>query len=121
MPLDFGRLTQTGVQAAKRVGATATATITRPAGPPDPITGVVSGATLVQTVDVVQANARRQAMASSAHWVHARTILLCGATGLAFAPAVGDRVTFAGATGPITAIDAFAPAGTVVAYFLAVG
>ncbi|MFN9087353.1 MAG: hypothetical protein ACK6DP_12390 [Gemmatimonas sp.] len=120
MALDLAKLTQTAVGAATKAGVTTRATITR--NPvPDPITGAVSGTPVSQTVDVVQADARRYAKASDAAWTGVTTALFVAAADLTFTPKRGDTVLFAGITGRLIAIDEYAPTGIPFGYFLGLG
>jgi hypothetical protein len=120
MALDFAKLTKTAVQATKKAGATATATITR--NPvPNSMTGTVTGSPIPQTVDVIQADAYRHRKASDAAWTSANTALFVSALSVLFTPLRGDTVTFAGKTGRIVALDEYSPAGPVIGWFLGVG
>jgi hypothetical protein len=121
MAVDVGALVVKALATAKKTGVADVVTITRPAPAPDPLTGVASGTTTVQTVDATQATPRRSVMLSDSAWTTARVVLLIPAKTLTFTPATGDLAAFGGATGRITATEALAPAGTPVAWFLAVG
>lgn len=121
MALNLARLTQTALKAATRAGVTATATITRPAGPPDPLTGAQSGTAVTQTVPVVQANSRKAAKASDAAWTSVRTVLMLAAADASFTPQRADLVMFAGRTSRIEALDEYAPTGVPIGWFLGLG
>lgn len=122
MALDLVAITHAAMQTATRAGATAPATITRPVGPPNPLTGAAATGTPVsQTVDVSQADARKKAKAGNAAWTSARVVLFVAAAACTFAPKRGDRVTWAGQTLTITETEDYAPTGAVIGYFLALG
>lgn len=121
MAIDLVALTSRAIATAAESGVAARATITRPAPAPDPITGVQSGSAVSQTVDVVQAEARRFGRRGDTTWAQASTALLVAAGSLTFTPQVGDTVTFAGTTLRVTVRDDYAPAGQVIAYFLGLG
>jgi hypothetical protein len=109
------------VRTAKRSGVAATATITRPAPPPNALTGVQAGSAVPQTVAVIQADAYRTNKKGDAAWSTARVVLFVASEMVAFTPEIGDHCTFAGQKGRITGRDSYAPAGAVIGYFLAVG
>jgi hypothetical protein len=119
--INFPQIAQTTVRAATAAGATAIATITRPAPPPHPLTGVQSGGSLTQTVDVVQTMARKIAKSNDAAWSTVRTEMFVAANAAQFTPARGDLVTFAGRAGRLEAIEEYAPTGTPLGWFLGVG
>jgi len=121
MALNLAKLTQTGMAAATKAGVTASITITRPVPPPDPLTGVQSGAAVSQTVDAVQAQGRKSAKAGDAAWSSVRTALFVAARDTTFTPLRGDLVAFAGKASRIEAIDEYAPSGTVIGWFLGIG
>lgn len=121
MPVDLAGLTQTAVGIAKQVGVAATVTITRPAGPPNPLTGAATTPSLAQVVPVIQSDARRASRANDAAWTTTRTALFLAAKDATFAPARADLVTFAGRTSRIEALEEFAPAGEPIGWFLGVG
>lgn len=121
MGIDVVALTATGIAAAKRAGLTARITVTRPAPPPNPVTGVASGAAMSQTLDAIQAKPRRSAKAKDGGWTTAQTVLYVAAAGLTFSPTTGDLVTFAGRTLRLAATDEDAAAGTVTGWFLHLG
>lgn len=118
MPLDFAKLAQTGVAAAAKVGATAPITITRPAPPPDPLTGAASGSTVTQTSRAIPSDARRYAKAGDAAWTTVRTALFVAANDLSFTPQRADLVAYAGRTARLEAIEEYAPNGVPLGYVL---
>jgi len=120
MGVNFALLVQTAVGVAKQVGATAQATIAR-ATVPNPLTGTVTGSPITQTVDVIQADARKYAKASDAAWTQVRTVLFLSARQATFTPQVGDAVTWAGRTGRLVALEEYTPAGAVIGWFVGVG
>lgn len=121
MALDLRTITQGAMRTATGVGVTASATITRPAPPPDPLTGVVTGTPVAQTVPVVQSAARRSAKASDAAWTSVRTALFLAAADATFTPQRGDLVAFAGRTSRLEALEEYAPTGVAIGWFLGVG
>jgi hypothetical protein len=119
--VDLGALVVKAIATAKRTGVAGEVTLTRPAPAPNPLTGVASGSSSTQTVDATQASPRRSVLVSDSAWTTARVVLLVPAASLTFTPLTGDLATFGGATGRVTATDSIAPAGTPVAWFIAVG
>ena len=121
MQINFGALVATGITAAAKVGATGIATLTRPAPPPDALTGIAAGSALSQSLTVVQSAPGKRRVHAGSAWTEARDVLFIAATGLTFAPAVGHTCVFGGITGRVTAVFVYAPAGVPIAYDLAVG
>lgn len=134
MALDLVAITHAAMQTATRAGGTAPAIITRPVGPPHPLTGAAaSGTPVSQAVDVSQVDARKKAKGGggervgraagpgNASWTAARVVLFVAAAACTFTPKRGDRVTWAGQTLTITETEDYAPTGAVIGYFLALG
>lgn len=121
MSPNLARVVRTAMRAAGTAGARGIAIITRPAPPPDPLTGVASGAPASQSVPVIDSGLARVRNYPGAAWSDAHVVLFCDAAALTFPLMVGHTVTFAGRAGRITALMPFAPAGHDIAYDLAVG
>ena len=121
MALNLPALVQRAIATAKKAGVAGTLTIVRPAGTVvDPLTFVASGAQLSMLVTGV-ALGLRELRGRSATWLEARVVVMIAAADCTFTPAMFDNATWAGVTGKITAVNAIVPAGTVLAYELAVG
>lgn len=121
MALDLAAITQNAVNAAAKVGVTASCTITRPAPPPDPLTGVQSGSAVTQTVRAIPTDAARIARSLGGAWSQVSAAIFVAMNDVTFTPAVGDAGSFAGATMRITVTHTYAPGGTPIAYLLGMG
>jgi hypothetical protein len=119
--VDLGVAVTAAFRAAKTAGVTAPVTLTRPAPPPHPTTGVQSGSALTQPLDVVQDSARKHARRGDAAWAQVSVTLFCSAAGLTFTPKVGDTVLYGGMTLRVVVVEDLAPTGAVVAYYLGCG
>lgn len=119
--IDLASILGTAVGAAQNLGVAGTATITRPAPPPNPLTGVQSGSPVTQTVPVLQAESRRYVRKDDAAWTQARVVLFVAAIHAAWTPKRGDQCTWAGLTSAISGIEEYAPSGSAIGWFLAVG
>ena len=95
MSLDLAAITQNAVGAATKAGVTAPITITRPAPPPNPLTGVQAGSTTTQTLNAVQAQSRKSAKKNDAAWTAVTTVLFVAAADLTFTPQRADLVAYA--------------------------
>lgn len=120
MAVDFAKAVTTAVNAARRVGATCTVTLTRPAPPPNPLTGVVSGSATNQTVTAIQVAPSRVARRYGEAFSRARMVLYVGAQGVT-QPLVGDTCTVVGTKYRVTAVTNDAPGGAIISYMLALG
>jgi hypothetical protein len=118
MALDLAKITQNAVGAATKAGVTAPITITRPAPPPNPLTGVQTGSTTTQTLNAVQAQARKSAKKNDAAWTAVTTVLFVAAADLTFTPQRADLVAYAGRTARIEMLEEYAPNGVALGYFL---
>lgn len=121
MTVDLSRVVGNAVSIAQHVGVTATATITRPAPPPNPLTGVQSGSPVTQTVSALQAESRRYVRKDDAVWTQARVVLFVAAIHAQWTPKRGDQCTWAGLTSVISGIEEYAPSGSAIGWFLAIG
>jgi hypothetical protein len=119
--LDLAAITQNALGAASKAGVTASCVITRPAPPPNPLTGTQSGSATTQTVRAVPTDARRLLRASDAAWAQSRVSLFVAFNDVTFTPQVGDTATFNGATMRVTVVDTYAPAGAPIAFLLGLG
>ena len=118
MALGLAKITQTAVQAATQAGVTAPITITRPAPPPNALTGVQTGSTTAQTLNAVQAQSRKYAKKNDAAWTAVTTVLFVAAADLAFTPQRADLVAYAGRTARLEMLEEYAPNGVVLGYFV---
>lgn len=121
MALDLAKLTQSGVAAATAAGVSARITITRPAPPPNPTTGVATGTAVPQSVPAIPAQGILSAKARDAAWSEVRTALFVATADTTFAPQRADLVAFAGQTLRVLALEAYAPTGVVIGWYLGVG
>jgi hypothetical protein len=117
----LGSLVQQALRTAAQVGVAGSATITRPAGTViNPTTGATSGSSLTQTCTAVQLRPQAYRLRGGA-WSEAAGAIAVAADDLAFTPVVADRVTFAGTTHTVTAVETLAPRGAAVLLELALG
>ena len=118
MSLNLASIVSNAVKAAGSL--TSPATITR--NPlPDPVTGVVTGSAVAQTVRVLQVEARSYARASDAQWAGVTTAVFVAFQDCTFTPARGDTIHYAGRTGRVVALVEYTPQGAPYGLVLGIG
>lgn len=120
MAINLAAIVQTAIRTTRTVGVTTPITIARPPAP-NPLTGVVSGAPVTQTLSAVVSEPSMQRKASDAAWGTATLSLYVAAADTTFTPQRGDTVTLGAQTLRIVAIRTDAPAGTPISYTIGVG
>ena len=122
MPVNLSSIVQNALAAAAKAGLTGALSVTRATGTVvDPLTGTATGRSGAQTITQALAMTPQQLRGRSNVWLEASVVVMVAANDLEWTPSINDLATWAGRTGAITAMQLLAPAGTVVAYELAVG